>query len=271
VKTSVLRCGVVALAIGTPLCAAAQPLRAEETAPGYRPDLPAVNLARPAQAAGAAQGQTAEAFRRWYAQAKRPSMVVFWNREQTDQTTSQVSIISTTREEASASWSRRSAQASASSTTEVGLRAAGSGTYAAMDPLESAQLEGAFQGAWLQNGARLIDRTAIIRKKSVGASREDRSDVQFLEAAALEQGVHYLVEVLPVPRSSSPTGHMFMVKVKHLPSATVVAQFTTAAKPPAGPTRLVAAPGGFERRRDQTVTPETIGAELAYQTMSRLR
>jgi hypothetical protein len=218
-----------------------------------RPGMPDVNARRPEADPQAGAIETAAAFRGWYARASRPTMMVFWNRELTDETSTERSAVVTTRERADA-WSDRN------------------GAHAERSARTAAELEAAFQTAWLDNGVKLLDRTALVRKTSATAVRGDREDLQFLETVALERGVQYLVEVLPTPQGASPTGWVFMVRVKHLPSSRMVAQFNTQAAPAAGPERLVAAPGGFERRRDtRAATPETVGTELAFQTMARLR
>jgi hypothetical protein len=259
------------LAAAFPGAAFAQ-YRPEAPDAGYRSGMPAVNP-RPAEADPASGAiQSAAAFRAWYARAKRPSIMVFWNREQSDETTTEYAGVVATGEAAHVWSTRRGAAAEGASVTAAYREKINGGQYTDMDALSSAKLEAAFVTAWLQNGARLVDRAALVRNTSTNAARADRDDVQYLESVALKQGVQYLLEVLPTPQASSPTGWMFMVRVKHLPSARLVAQFNTQAAPPDGPERLVAAPGGFERRRTAGATnAEAVGAELAFQTMGRLR
>jgi hypothetical protein len=270
--TRIRTLSALALIAAAAPAAAAQAYREEPPAAAMRPGMPDVNARRPEADPQAGAIETAAAFRGWYARASRPTMMVFWNRELTDETSTERSAVVTTRERADAWSDRNGAHAERSARTEVGGRNKTGGTYAAMGDLRSAELEAAFQTAWLDNGVKLLDRTALVRKTSATAVRGDREDLQFLETVALERGVQYLVEVLPTPQGASPTGWVFMVRVKHLPSSRMVAQFNTQAAPAAGPERLVAAPGGFERRRDtRAATPETVGTELAFQTMARLR
>ncbi|MDB5454353.1 MAG: hypothetical protein JWO33_2931, partial [Caulobacteraceae bacterium] len=58
-----------------------------------------------------------------------------------------------------------------------------------------------------------------------------------------------------------------------LPTSTVKAQFVTSGDPPRGPTRIVAVNGaGFEKRAAPSrQTPDLIGAQVAYETMGKLR
>jgi len=271
---------IAVLAVAAPGLALAQS-RPEPPDPGYRTGLPQVNAAPTPENPQAGGLRTAQAFRAWYARARRPSMMIFWNREQTDETTTRFAEVTARGEAAggaaAAGVSRNGraewveAYQARTGVTVSGQVATTGGKFAPMDTLLSSQLEGAFQSAWLDSGVKLVDRTAIIRKLSVTAKRDDRADVQFIESAAMAQGARYLIEVLPLARAASPTGLTFMVKVKHLPTSTMVAQFNTDAEPASGPERIVAVPGGFEKRHDSRTTPANIGAELAYQTMSRFR
>ena len=105
------------------------------------------------------------------------------------------------------------------------------------------------------------------------SAAEQALDIQRLETLAMGQGIQYLIEVLPDDDLASPTGVSFTVKVTHLPTSTVRAQFVTTGDPPKGPAKIVAVAGaGFEKRTaDSRKTPQTIGAQVAYDTMAKLR
>lgn len=259
---------VAAALAALPAMAQAQYRNEPAPAPGYRPGQPQVMAPPPVENPDAQSQQATNAFRRWYASAQSPAMLIFWNRELTDQATTQYAEVSTTREEI-----RGTPESGAQS--KVGMqeaykRSMTPGQYAQLDPMLSARLETAFQAAWLQSGVEIVDRAALIRKMSTVASQADRADGQLLEAVALEQGIQYLVEVLPNAAQGSPTGFNFLVKVKHLPSSSVMAQFLSSAQPPAGAARWAATSQGFEKRREDRTTPETVGAQLAVETMGRL-
>ena len=98
-------------------------------------------------------------------------------------------------------------------------------------------------------------------------------DIQYLETLAMGQGIQYLIEILPDDDASSPTGVTFTVKVTHLPTSTVRAQFATSGDPPRGEAKYVAVNGaGFEKRAAPSrQTPQLIGAQVAYDTMTKLR
>ena len=239
----------------------------------YRPDmpamapdragLPATNARSLAPDPDAPRAQAAERFRHWYAAAHRPTMLLFWNRELTDETATHYADVANSHEELNTSTSRDGFSAQHDSHQESFLRPLTGGQYEEINPMLSAQMETAFQGEW-------IDRSTLIRMTSTKAAVPDRSDLQMMESVALQKGVEYLVEVLPNPRADSPTGLVFMVRVKHLPSATLVAQFLTPAEPAAGPAHWVTTGNGYEKRRDNRTNPQTIGTQLAVEVMRRL-
>jgi hypothetical protein len=270
----------IALAAAAALCApgvASAQYRQEPANPGYRPGQPAVNAAPVRRVPNARVDGIANDFRRWYGQAQRPSLLIFWNRELSDEATTEYAEVKTDKSDVRSKRTTVGAddspvqaddqQESRVATSETSRRRLTGGTYAPLDRMLSSQLESAYQGMWLKAGVEVVDRTALIRKMSAVAGKDDRADTQFMESLALEQGVDYLVEVLPNASASSPTGLVFTVRVKHLPSSTVVAQFNTTAQPTQGQAQWVATNGGFERRAEDRTNPENIGATLAAETM----
>ena len=247
-------------------------------AAGYRPGQPDVMTPPPAVDPNASNVAAMDKFRHWYSSAHKPAIMLFWNRELTDETTTLYGDTLYGTEEVrsgitGSGGGRRGAPhavdvyQSKSMSLEAAKRPRTGGTFGPMDTLLSSQLESAFQGPWLERGVKLVDRTALIRKMSATAKKGDRPDSQFLETVALQQGVDYLVEILPTATTSTPTGFSFLVRIKHLPSSTMVAQFTTQAQPASGPTTWVAVAGGFEKQRVDRTNPDTIGVQLAAETM----
>jgi hypothetical protein len=212
--------------------------------------------------------------------AHKPAILILWNRELSDETTTRFADDVSAKEDITAKKTvlgasnapAHSEDSLQSKTTfqETSKRSLTKGTFTPLEPMMSSRLQTTFQGAWLATGVEVVDRNAIIRKMSTVATAAERADVQFLEATALDQGIDYLVEVLPGVSSPSPTGLTFQVKVIHLPSSTVVAQFLSVGQPPQGSPYWVTTSQGFEKRVDNRTTPETIGAELALETMGRL-
>jgi hypothetical protein len=227
--------------------------------------MPEVNARRHEVDPGADLRQAFSRFSAWNSQAGSPRILLFWNRELSDETTTRYKD----RERGSAVVvTHPGAAVSAYEHVRERQRTTG-GAYADIHPADSSTYETNYVSAFLGAGASVLDRSALMRKVSTAQGKDDRSDQQFVEALALEQGVEYLVEVLPQHDAGSTTGYVFQVKITHLPSSVVRAQFRTTAAPPPGPERLVAMPGGFERHRDSRNTPEGVADQLAAETMTR--
>lgn len=251
---------------------------------GGQPDvLPPPRLADPSAPADAAL----RAFTGWYGSQGRPRLLIFWNRALTDETTTRSVDKSREVDErrygesvVGETTSTRFGEATKSNTEgldkrvvsrESGSEVVTGKRYSDVKQSASDVLETTFLNAFLAAGADIADREALIRRLSIGQAADERADVQQLEAKALDSGIHYLVEVLPSREPKSPTGLIFLVKIKHLPTSSLVAQFQTPAAPPPGPSRIVAVPGeGFQRQAgaDRT-TPPLVAVQLATETMSR--
>ncbi|WP_309087219.1 hypothetical protein [Phenylobacterium sp.] len=277
--------GLITLALAVVLAApaASQP-RAAAPDPGYRSNMPAVNPAAPRVDPDAPNHGAAGAFSDWNARNGRPSILVFWNRELTEDGTTLHDSVTATRADGSAekgafvargrgvTVAGSAAAATVTSETRTYQERTTDSRYGFRDDVFAKQVESAMLGTFLSAGARVMDRESLIRNLSAGKSRDERLDIQHLETVALKQGVKYLVEVLPDNSAASATGVSFTVKITHLPTSTVRGQFVTTGEPPRGPTRLVAGPSGFERRAAEgRATPELIGAQVAYEAMGRLR
>lgn len=237
-----------------------------EVAGDFRPGLPDVNP-RPIESdPDAALMATFAEFRAWSRAEGNPELLLFWNRELSDETTTRyrqrergVSAVGASPGLVVGAYDEVSEQE----------RTTG-GAYADIHPDDAGDLETTFVSAFLRSGARIVDRDALMRKTSAGHDQADRSDQQFIESRALEQGIDYLVEILPDERGDSEAGFLFSVKVTHLPTSRITSTFRTTALPAAGPERLVAAPGGFERRRDDRNTIGRVAETLAAETMRAL-
>ncbi|ATE64513.1 hypothetical protein [Rhizorhabdus dicambivorans] len=247
----------------------------------YRENMPEV-LRAPPPPPGAAQmgAATAGAFRAAYARRKSPRMVIFWNRQLTDS-------LSTSYEE----WSRftlvdgravdktyyddgsvvtgarvvdaelRSGRAAA---TADGARATGLPERADWRAAQG------FNRALLAGGARLIDRTLIMRSTALQKG-VDRGDTQAVEMSALMGKADLLVEVLQTPDPGAPSGYTFRVDVKDIRSGTLLATVVTQGVPPSGgPGRFVAGPNGYERERPLPPTIDQVGARVASEIMQAL-
>lgn len=250
-------------ALLTALPATAQPVRPEPAAPQYREGQAPVMTPRPKADPNAGNNASAADFRQWNASNGRPTILIFWTRSLTDDAVSGFEdyfgeIV------ANLPSGMATAQVAGSRPTE-------SGRDQRINRELSEALQGSFMTTFLDNGAQILDRNALIRKVSLNRSREDRSDKQYLETLALEQGVKYLIEIVPDRKLNSPTKLTFLIKITHLPTSTVKAQFASDATPPSGSSRIVAGSYGFERRTDSNITVETIGSQIAYDVMRKIR
>lgn len=234
-------------------------------APKWRENQPAVLTPPAARNPDAAGNAAAASFGTWYQRMERPTLLVFWNRQYSDEVTSERALTyreTEIRERPSANVSTTELTATIDSQATTG------GRYASMGTLTSDELETGFVSAFLAQGARLIDRDAMIRKLSLQTDRAERIDLQLLETQALENGVDYLIEVLPARDPASPTEWAFTVRLKHLPTASLVGQVRTLAVPPAGPTHYVATDQGYVKQSIDRTTPPLIARQLATEVMS---
>ncbi|GAM98750.1 hypothetical protein U91I_02386 [alpha proteobacterium U9-1i] len=252
----------------------------------YREGVPGVIPQAPEADPDAGANAILARFANWNRTAGRPKIMVFWNRVLTDETTTReiervvetedtrsgTSIVSETT-------STQFGEASQSNEENIGQRrservtsaeAVTGGRYTEMDPAAERLLETTFANLFLQAGARVIDRDALLRRSSVGVSAADRSDLQFIESKALNEGVVYLIQVLPDPSTTSPTGMAFSVSIRHLPTSSLTAQFLTSGNPPPARARFVAGERGFERVTINRATPERVAAQVAIEAMERL-
>lgn len=253
------------------LLAAAVPAAAQER-PGmppvqgdYRPDMPDVNPRQIEADPDSGLHQTFADFSVWNQRARQPKILLFWNRQLTDDTTTRYRD----RERGAVATAVRPGVAVTAYDRIREMERTTGGTFSDLHPDDDGELESGFLSAFIRTGANVVDRTALMRKVSTREGKGERSDQQYMESLALEQGVDYLVEVLPEYRGGSGTGMLFSVKITHLPTSKVRAQFRTSAQPAPGPERMVAGPGGFRRTRDSRNTTPNVAETLAADTMRR--
>lgn len=230
---------------------------------GFRSNLPRVNDRALEADPDAGFHRVVERFQDWNRAQGAPRILLFWNRELSDDTTTRYRD----RDRGVAAVAAAPGLAAGAHDRVREQERTTGGAYSDLHPDDSDELEAAFVSTFVDSGADVVDRDAMMRKVSTEEGQDDRADQQFIEARALEQGIDYLVEVLPDYRGESDTGFAFKVKITHLPTARIKSQFRTTALPASGPERLVAAPGGFERRRDSRITIDRIGQSLAADTM----
>jgi len=246
----------------------------------YRENMPEVLAAPPPRATPGQQNMAAvSAFRAAYARKKSPRMVVFWNRQLTDSLStsyeawSRVSLADgrfsdrTDYYDGTTSVSGRAAELEVRSgrtaSTADGARGVGLPERADWRAAQG------FNRTMLQGGARLIDRTLIMRSTALRSANRD--DAQSIEMSALTGKADLLVEVLQTPDESAPSGYTFRVDVKDIRSGTLLATVVTQGVPaPSGPGRWVAGPNGYQRERPLPPTVDQVGARVAAEVMQAL-
>ncbi|MBB5985742.1 hypothetical protein [Sphingobium lignivorans] len=228
-----------------------------------RGGMPAVNPRRATADPDAAMYRTQDEFRSWSRKAGNPRILLFWNVALTDESSSRYRLRA--QEDVTVEAYRGTVTRSTDAVIEAERTTGGPSAW--LDRDDEGDLESAYVTAFVRAGANLVDRAALMRKVSAARNQDDRVDQQFMETLAVEEGIDYLVEVLPEYRSGSATGMIFGIRVLHVPSSRVVATFRTEARPAAGPERLVARPGGFQRERDERITPDLVAETLASETM----
>lgn len=269
-----------AFPIGAALILAAGPLPA---AAQYRPNMPATLPAPPVADPDAPGRAVLAGFSNWAA-SRRPTLLIYWDRQLTDETTTRFvkhkELVDETRSHASADKQSTRTQfgsAEVSNGDKVDRRVASldeevrpirQGQYSSMGAAASDVLETVFTNVFLASGARLVDRTALTRALAADADRSDRGDLQQLEGLGLKTGADYLIQVLP-SAGPSDTRLSFSVKVIHLPTHSTVARFITAARPPNAPARYVATSHGYEKRSESRVSAERVAGQLALEVMRR--
>lgn len=254
---------LLVMAMAAP-CSAA--LAQDVGANGYRTGMP--DVAAPPRPYDPQSGNrmAAAAFQRWYAAKGRPTILVFWNRELSEESVSRYTLSAENRGSGSVGAGGYSYENSA----QVGIRRQSGGLATDLTGVEMQRVEGAFMSEILHAGGRVLDRNALLRKISTRVKPQTRDDVQYLETLALQQGVTYLVEVVPNESDNGTTDLAMAVKIKHLPTSSLVGQFVTSATPPSGPTHYEARGTRYVPLTDSHITPETIGRQLATDVMREL-
>jgi hypothetical protein len=229
-------------------------------------------------AAGPSAAEISRAFRTAYAQAGRPRLAMFWNRELTARLSqwaargrlliareARVDSTEVTGEADSAtslSWQRNQGQGRSGRS---------------MGALADAEFEAGFTAPMLDAGARLVDRATIMRVRESdtrGDAGHDRaSDAQIVETEALKGFADYVAEITMLPDAEAPGDRAFRVRVKRIPdgliAASLVARGTQTAE--AGRSRWVATSNGYEKVDDaRLVSAENLGRAVALATMQAL-
>jgi hypothetical protein len=221
-----------------------------------------------------------------YAAKDRPGIALFWNREMTDtliQDISKVTDESDSSRQSGTKLKNTATDGSGASSelteddstgkkthqkVERTVRSPGSSTGAKITQKIDITLRTSFMDLLRSAGARIIDRTMMMRSSAI---RNESIDSQLVEMKGLEDKARFLVEVMVVPDASSPLGCGFQVNIKDIMSNEHLAEFYTLATPPSqGPGKFTAVPGkGFERTQQSKPSVQDYGRQLGTEFLEK--
>ncbi|MET0372134.1 MAG: hypothetical protein ABW039_12260 [Sphingobium sp.] len=222
-----------------------------------------------------------------YARAKSPRIVVFWNREFTDEVASKYEHYTRIDSAAvgvaasqsvavggfgiAAGASQGAAMSASSTEIRSGVDRVGT-SQRASNYAETIDfdIEQAFQGTLSQSGARLVDRTSIMRTTGLAQGAGQEANVQGLETSAILNKADIVLEVVQMADSRKERGIAYRIIARNVRSGKVLARLSSDGEPPARPMPLVAGPNGFVRAVQPAATPSDVGRQLAVETMGAL-
>ncbi len=235
--------------------------------------------------------QIANSFGRAYDNAGRPAIAIFWNRKFDDQLSQWYQTLRTSQTGESSSQVEDKFEPKSGSEEEAYQRnISGGGKIVSSQYIEKREKEQQREGlaeadqfefaagytsTFLDVPAKILDRKAIMRiiqrDNARQAGAEMISDYQKIEADALIGYADYLAEVVLTKDASAATGFAFMVSVKSVSDGQVVAMFKSKGNSPlASTSKWQASAGGYKQKSGGLGTPNEVGEQLAFETMTAL-
>jgi hypothetical protein len=204
-----------------------------------------------------------------YRRAGSPRVIVFWNREFSDEVASRYTDVvrghSESRSGVSGGESYRTDDLAVSAGTERG-----DDSRRESDFTERAdwKLESAFLSGLAGNGVALVDRNTVMRKAGRGAALMPNQ--QSIETDALVGFADILIEVLQTSDDAAPLGTSFRISVKRIRDGRLISQFVSDGQVPMGRRPFVAGPNGYERAAPVPPSPSMVARKLADETLGAL-
>ena len=241
-----------------------------------------------------------------YRNQKSPRIAVFWNRRLTDRLTQWASNNRTINTAPIKFTQREGRKRSQSQTLHPGItekqRRISDIRRQRLKEEVLFQFESGFMEPFLNAGARMIDRAAIMRLTQTAAHRKGKTmerritpDSQYVEVSSLTNYADVFAEVLYTPSKNSETGIRFQVQIKEVRTGRILTMVrsTGKARDPNDPKnrnrdnkyvddddeeedenafKYVAGKDGFKRvrRKKRQLTPDELGRNLAVDTMMAL-
>lgn len=133
------------------------------------------------------------------------------------------------------------------------------------------RIEQAFRRMLVDNGMNFGDRSILMRMMAVRNGVGALPNVQEVEAKALSEKANLILEVLQTEDSTAPMGLSFRIDVKDMQSGSILANIISTGRPmPRARGGFVATNRGFQRPGPPPLTLETLGEQLAIETMAAL-
>lgn len=226
----------------------------------------AVFAVTPTEASAQASG-----FASAYKRAGSPRVVVFWNRELSDETATEYEDVMQGRSDVRVGSSGNEIYRTDDVTVSVGTRRR-ENEQRSSDLTERAdwKLESSFVSGLVSSGAILVDRKTIVRKtgrRATGLTPNQQS----IEMEALLGHADILIEVLQTSDDAAPLDTSFRVTMKRIVTGRILGQFVTSARPMVGRGRFVAGPNGYERAAPPPPSVETVARQLVQETLSAMQ
>jgi len=222
-----------------------------------------------------------------YQSSGRPRIAVYWNRILSPELADRPSASLTIRDQAEEELRERDGSASdelrkGGDTKEVGWTRNGTARITvagaprdeqsrrAMQEADDWAIQGAFVRTIADSGARLVDRSTIVRLTQYRDRAGEEANRKTLEMAALSDHAELLLEVQVTRDAKTFSGWGFRVELKDLRDGMLMTSIYTAAQPAnAASTSFRTTDRGFERVTIDP-TPADVGHELAIQVMADL-
>ncbi len=256
-------------------------------ASAFRSDMP--QTLSPPSAAPSVEVARAGDFGKRYAAAGRPRAVLFWNRVVDDEVgaqfeTMQHSRTVTERTAGAAAAEVRGVNGAAGAVTQGSIetrerdshqstrRIDGGARPRGVGVRDDWALESSYTAALQNAGVRLVDRNVAMRLMQAKGNVSSPSEQPLVEARALAQAADWVIEVVPAPDAKGELGLAFRISVTDTRSGAILVRTVSLGRSADTdrPRPFVAGERGFVRGRAEPSTMESVGKQLALDTLSAL-
>jgi hypothetical protein len=260
---------MMAAALAAALAAGASDVLCDE--PQYRPDQSPVMNGAAERAAQKAQseGRIVAAFRAAYLRMNKPSFLMLWHRELSD------NIDSGREVTAAVSSSGERARDNFDRTVSVRWKNGSEHPVSLLPPARSAEFESGFHQTLRGAGAVLVDRNTAIRMTALGkvktGARESDLNFQTVEASALAGYAKYFIEARFVPDGEAKGGTEPRITVIDSSSGEILADVVPSALYKQGAGKWMATGAGFAKVAEESGQTEWKADEKGFVKQEKKR